>query len=180
MDFLHLVLHVPEQGPPSGPEIQRVLLHAAVYRHGHRLPTGGWIGDSLTKRYGRRVGRNYLALASLLLAAAFIAFGTQVASPRLASLVLAGGAGAVYLSLSSFWAVTADIAGTSAGTASGLVNMGSQLGGALTASLTPWIADHFGWTPSFLVAAALCVLAALAWLFVDPDKPIGVPAAAPR
>ena len=142
--------------------------------------TGGWIGDWLTKRYNRHVGRNYVALASLLLAAVFIAFGTQLASPKLASVILAGGAGAVYLSLSSFWAVTADIAGVSAGTASGLLNMGCQLGGALTASLTPWIADHFGWTPSFLVAAVLCVLAALAWLVVDPDSPIGQPSTAAR
>ena len=35
--------------------------------------------------------------------------------------------------------------------------LGAQLGGALTSSLTPWIAKEFGWTASFLVAAALCM-----------------------
>jgi ACS family glucarate transporter-like MFS transporter len=50
------------------------------------------------------------------------------------------------------------------------MNMGAQVGGALTASLTPWIADHFGWTASFLVAAVLCALGALAWLVVDPEQ----------
>jgi len=38
------------------------------------------------------------------------------------------------------------------------MNMGAQIGGAVTAQLTPWIAREFGWTASFLVAAALCVL----------------------
>jgi ACS family glucarate transporter-like MFS transporter len=52
------------------------------------------------------------------------------------------------------------------------MNMGGQTGGALTASLTPWIADRCGWTASFLVAAGLCALGALAWLFVNPDVPI--------
>jgi len=50
------------------------------------------------------------------------------------------------------------------------MNMGAQIGGAVTASLTPAIASRFGWTASFLVAAALCVTGALAWLLVDPAK----------
>ncbi|MGH9726058.1 MAG: MFS transporter [Candidatus Acidiferrales bacterium] len=48
--------------------------------------------------------------------------------------------------------------------------MGAQVGGAVTASLTPWIASRYGWTASFLVAAVLCVLGALAWLLVDPRR----------
>jgi ACS family glucarate transporter-like MFS transporter len=103
-------------------------------------------------------------------AAVFIACGSQVHGVRLASIVLAGGAGALYLSQSSFWSVTADIAGASAGSVSGFMNMGGQLGGALTGSLTPWIAVRYGWTASFLVAAALCVVGAVAWLFVNPQK----------
>ena len=134
---------------------------------------GGWIADILTKRFGKRAGRCGVAGASIGLAAIFIALATQVESARFASIVLASGAGALYFSLSSFWAVTADIAGASAGSASGLMNMGCQLGGALTASLTPWIADHFGWTPSFLVAAGLCALGAVLWAAVDPNTPIG-------
>jgi ACS family glucarate transporter-like MFS transporter len=85
---------------------------------------------------------------------------------------LAGGAGAIYLSQSAFWAVTADIAGKSAGTVSGLMNMGGQLGGAVTASLTPWIAEHFGWTASFLTAAVVCLVGSFAWGLVRPDQPI--------
>jgi ACS family glucarate transporter-like MFS transporter len=97
---------------------------------------------------------------------------TQVESARVASIVLAGGAGAIYLSQSAFWAVTADIAGKSAGTVSGLMNMGGQLGGAVTASLTPWIAEHFGWTASFLTAAVVCLVGSFAWGLVRPDQPI--------
>jgi ACS family glucarate transporter-like MFS transporter len=52
------------------------------------------------------------------------------------------------------------------------MNMGAQLGGAVTASLTPFIAAHFGWTTSFLVAAAMAFLSSAAWLVVDPDRPL--------
>jgi ACS family glucarate transporter-like MFS transporter len=132
-------------------------------------PLGGLISDRLTKWRGKRLGRCGVSVFSIALAGAFLVFGSNVASARLASVVLSGGAGALYLSQSSFWSVTADIGGASCGSVSGLMNMGGQIGGAVTASLTPWIASRYGWTASFLAAAALCVVGALSWLFVDPD-----------
>ncbi len=133
-------------------------------------PVGGWISDRLTKRYGTRIGRCGIAVVGIGLASIFIAIGTLVRSPQLASVVLAGGAGALYLSQSSFWSVSADIGGRSAGSVSGLMNMGGQIGGALTASATPAIATHFGWSASFLVAAALCACGAVAWLGVERTR----------
>ncbi len=131
---------------------------------------GGALNDRLTKWKGPRVGRCLLAAFGIALAGIFLALGSQVGSARLASVVLAGGAGALYLSQSSFWSLTADIAGPSSGSVSGLMNMGNQIGAAITASLTPWIAERYGWTMSFLVAAALCAIGACAWLFIDPRK----------
>jgi ACS family glucarate transporter-like MFS transporter len=135
---------------------------------------GGTINDRLTKRLGPRIGRCGLAAFAISIAGVFIAVGSQVQSARLASVVLAGGAGALYLSQSSFWSVTADIAGASAGSVSGFMNMGNQIGAALTASLTPWIAVRFGWTTSFLVAAGLCLVGAISWLFVNPSRQLRV------
>jgi ACS family glucarate transporter-like MFS transporter len=131
---------------------------------------GGSISDVLTKRQGPRVGRCMVAACSIALAGIFLVLGSEASSARLASVVLAGGAGALYLSQSSFWSVTADLAGSSSGTVSGFMNMGAQIGGAVTASLTPWIAGRFGWTASFLVAAALCCVGTAAWIFVDPRQ----------
>lgn len=136
---------------------------------------GGTLNDRLTKWKGRRLGRCILAASAIALAGVFIAFGSQVKSARMASIVLAGGAGALYLSQSSFWSLTADIAGPSSGSVSGFMNTGNQVGAAITASLTPWIAAHYGWTASFLVAAALCVVGAASWLIVDPERSLIVP-----
>ncbi len=129
-------------------------------------PVGGWISDRLTKSRGKRLGRCGVAGVGIAFAAVFIALGTQVDSARLATVVLAAGAGALYLSQSSFWSVSADIGGRSAGSVSGFMNMGGQIGGALTASLTPAIASHWGWTASFLVAAGLCAIGSMLWAFV--------------
>src|ERR1700687_4477907 len=136
---------------------------------------GGAISDRLTKWRNPRLGRCGLAAFSIALAGIFIAFGSQVDSARLASVVLAGGAGTLYLAQSSFWSVSADIAGESSGSVSGFMNMGAQVGGAVTASLTPAIAVRFGWTASFLVAATLCLLGAAAWLMVDPACTLASP-----
>jgi ACS family glucarate transporter-like MFS transporter len=135
---------------------------------------GGTINDRLTKWKGPRVGRCAVAAFAITIAGIFIAFGSQVQSARLASVVLAGGAGALYLSQSSFWSVTADLAGSSSGSVSGFMNMGNQTGAALTAVLTPWIAARFGWTTSFLVAAALCLVGAASWLVIDPSRHLTV------
>lgn len=133
---------------------------------------GGVINDRLTTRFGRRVGRCGLACVAIALAAAFLAVGPTIASARVASVVLAGGVGALYLAQSSFWSVSADIAGPSAGAVSGVMNMGAQFGGVVTASLTPWIGVHHGWPASFFTAAALCVVGAAAWTAVCPDREI--------
>jgi len=133
-------------------------------------PLGGVVSDAVTRARGARAGRSGVAVFAMILAAIFLAFGSNAENPRLAVLVLAGGAGALYLSQSSFWSVSADIGGASSGSVSGFMNMGNQIGGMITASLTPWIASRLGWKAPFFVAAALCLGGAAAWLFVDPLK----------
>ncbi len=133
---------------------------------------GGALSDRLTRIYGLRVGRCGLASVSLLFTAIFLVLGSKVHSPQLAGVILAGGAGALYLSQSSFWSVSVDIAGRSSGVFSSMVNMGGQIGGAVTASLTPWIAQRFGWTTSFGLSAALAVVGAICWMTVHPERPL--------
>ncbi|MGA8528657.1 MAG: MFS transporter [Acidobacteriaceae bacterium] len=132
---------------------------------------GGALSDGLTRRWGLRVGRCGLASAALLATAAFLMAGSQLQNPRLAGVVLAGGAGALYISQSSYWSVSVDISGVSSGVFSSIMNMGGQIGGAVTASLTPWIAQRYGWTTSFAVAAILALCSAGLWMTIRPDQP---------
>ena len=133
---------------------------------------GGALSDRLTRSYGLRVGRCGLASVAYFFTAVFLVLGSRVQSPQLAGVILAGGAGALYVSQSSFWSVSADIAGRSSGVFSSMVNMGAQVGGAVTASLTPWVAQRFGWTTSFAIAAALAVVGAFLWMTVHPERPL--------
>jgi MFS transporter, ACS family, glucarate transporter len=130
---------------------------------------GGVLGDWITSRRGLRAGRCGPGFFSLLVTAVLLVAGSRAASAPLAAITLAAGVGVLYISQSSYWSVTADIAGPSAGVVSAVMNMGAQIGGALTASLTPWLAQRFGWTSAFLAAALLAVAGAAAWLAVDPE-----------
>jgi len=133
-------------------------------------PLGGWLSDRLTRIYNPRLGRCYLSCAAIMLAGVFLVLGAETHGARLASIVLAGGAGALYLAQSSFWSVTAGLAGPSSGSVSGFMNMGGQVGAWFTTWLTPLIAARLGWTASLLAAAGLSLVGALAWLLVNPDR----------
>ena len=130
---------------------------------------GGVTSDWLARNYNARAGRCFLPAFALACTAILLVVGSRAENAQTASIILACGAGALYLAQSCFWSVTADFAGQFAGVVSGTMNMGCQLGAAVTASLTPLIAAHYGWNASFLTATVLSALGALAWLAVDPD-----------
>lgn len=129
---------------------------------------GGLAADALSKRRGERTGRCLLAGAAMVVAGLFVMAATQVDDARLAALVLAGGAGSLYVAQSAYWTLSANMGGRSSGAVSGVMNMGAQLGGVVTASLTPIIAHGFGWTASFVAAGAVALAGGVAWLLVDP------------
>ena len=136
---------------------------------------GGLASDWISKKIGLRWGRGGIAAVSFGLTAVFLVVGAQVRGPYAASIILAGGAGALYLSQSSFWAVSADIAGARSGVVSGVMNMGCQIGGAVTASLTPYIAGRMGWIAAFVFAAALAGVGGAMWLLVNPERGFTAP-----
>jgi ACS family glucarate transporter-like MFS transporter len=129
---------------------------------------GGVASDWLAHHVSPRVGRCYLPAFSLFLTGILLAVGSTVQSAVTATALLACAAGALYLSQSSFWSVTADFAGEHSSVVSGTMNMACQIGGAVTSTLTPMIAAQFGWQASFLTATTLAVLGAAAWLLVNP------------
>jgi ACS family glucarate transporter-like MFS transporter len=133
-------------------------------------PLGGWVSDRLATRIGARAGRCYIAACGMGLSGVFIALATYVADVRLAAIVLAAGSGSLYLAQSAFWTLSADIGRRSAATVAGLMNMGCQIGGVIVGILTPVLAQSFGWAASFLFTAAVCIVGAVAWLFIDPES----------
>ena len=72
---------------------------------------GGAASDWLARVWSPRVGRCILPASALVVTGLLLLVGSRAQSAMAATAVLACGAGALYVSQSSFWSVTADFAG---------------------------------------------------------------------
>lgn len=133
-------------------------------------PIGGWVTDRLAARHGLTAGRRQAGMAGMLLAGCAIGLGAWIDSPYLAIASLSLGAGWLYFSVGAYWSSTSDLSKTHAGSLSGLMNMGANIGGAISPTVTPWIAEQWGWPLSLGTAALVAVLGGLLWLWIDPEK----------
>ena len=132
-------------------------------------PAGGWLSDRLTARYGRRIGRAGVGGAGLWLTAGFIYGGALTGDPYRAILLLSLGAGILYATAGAYWASTIDLSHRHSGALSGLMNMGANLGGVVSPTLTPLIGEAWGWPAALTVAAGAAVLSGLLWIGVTFD-----------
>lgn len=137
---------------------------------------GGWLTDHLSRRYGLRAGRCYLGTTSFLLCATLLFASTLAAGAVTKAILLALALGSADLALSAAWAVPLDIAPDHAGVMTGWMNTLGNLGGLFGPLVVGYAVDRWqSWTIPFYVAAAIYAGGALAWLAVDPNKPIVTP-----
>ncbi|MGE0682169.1 MAG: MFS transporter [Candidatus Binatia bacterium] len=135
-------------------------------------PIGGLCSDALVKRYGLTLGRRAVAISGFLLAAVCMYVGAKAENPYTAVVLLSLGDGFLYFGGSAIFGTNIDIAGSHAGTVYGLTAMPLQFGGAIAPTLTPILADRFGWEAALQLAGLLSVFSAFLWLFIDAAKKI--------
>lgn len=135
-------------------------------------PLGGMCSDALVKRYGLTMGRRAIAISGFLLAAFCMYTGAQVENSYTAVALLSLGDGFLYFGAAAIVGTNIDIAGAHSGTVYGLTATLLQIGGAMAPTLTPIIADRFGWEAALQFAALLAVFSAFLWLFIDASNKI--------
>lgn len=133
-------------------------------------PIGGVLGDRITLRLGKTVGRRLVSMFGMLLAALGVVIGVLVSDIHVAIVALSIGAGAIYFALSSHWATTIDVSRKHAGTVSGIMNWGGNVGGISSPILTPIVAKRIGWTPALELAALIIFFGSLLWLWIRPEE----------
>ncbi len=133
-------------------------------------PLGGWTTDRLVSALGLTKARMIVGMIGMGLAGGLIAVGAWVDSQTVAIACLSLGAGWLYFTVGAYWSVTTDLSKTHAGTLSGVMNMGANVGGVISPSLTPWLADHWGWTASLLVAALIALCGGVMWMKIDASE----------
>jgi ACS family glucarate transporter-like MFS transporter len=134
------------------------------------IPLGGWVSDRLvTGGAGLAWGRRLVPLFGLGLSGFLLALGALTNNAYMAAVYLALSTAFVLCVEGPFWATMMEIAGPRSGTAGGIMNMGSNLGGMISPVLTPLLAAYIGWENALLVAAGISVLGALMWLWISPQ-----------
>jgi ACS family glucarate transporter-like MFS transporter len=133
-------------------------------------PLGGWATDRMATRYGVTRGRLVAGMSGMMCAGCAIGAGAFADSSFVAVASLSLGAGCLYFAVGAYWASTTDLSRAHAGTLSGLMNTGANVGGALSPSLTPWLANEWGWPVALAAAGAIAVVGAALWLKIDLDE----------
>ena len=95
------------------------------------------------------------------------AVGAGTANAYMAAFALALATACVLSVEGPFWATMMEIGGSRTGTAGGVMNMGSNIGGFISPALTPVLAARAGWDNALYIAAALAVIAAAMWLGIS-------------
>ncbi len=135
--------------------------------------TGGWLTDRLVRTRGLRVGRCGVGFAAFLGSAILIFASTLPFSAVTRAVLLAVALGSADLALGACWATPVDIAPRHAGVMTGFMNSVGNVGGLAAPLVMGYAVERLhSWTMPFYVTAVVYVLAAVAWLVIDPTRPI--------
>ncbi|MEW5977062.1 MAG: MFS transporter [Acidobacteriota bacterium] len=140
-------------------------------------PMGGWISDRLVLRYGKRSGRRLVPLVCLTSSAAMLCVGVNLSGTLSVATLLSLALGFAAATDGPFWATAIDLGGSEAGTASGIMNTGANVGGFIAPILTPWLASFIGWSGALYCSSAIVLTGVVCWFFIDLDSSVDSPGA---
>jgi MFS family permease len=140
---------------------------------------GCLVGAALVPRLARRFGsvalaRRIVAVAGFLGASACIFVFAGIEDPRRAMIVLGFAGFFNDFVMPAAWAGTMDIGGRYSGTVSGAMNMMGSIAGAASVLVVGYLLAWTGgnWTMTFYISAAIYLVGAVCWLFLDSHTPI--------
>jgi ACS family glucarate transporter-like MFS transporter len=133
-------------------------------------PLGGYVSDVMVRRLGHPWGRRVPVLICATACAILVMTGSRVQNPYAAIGLLAFAAGCNCVVAVTQWTLPNDISTHNAGAVAGVLNTTTNLGGALSPVLTPYIADRWGWITAFDFSAALLVVVFAIWFLVHPER----------
>jgi MFS transporter, ACS family, glucarate transporter len=133
------------------------------------IPLGGYISDRLAAgRKGAVKGRRIIPIFGMVGSGLLISVGAHTGNAVMAALSLALATALILCVEGPFWTMMMRIAGEKSGTAGGIMNMGSNIGGLVSPALTPLIASWIGWENALHVAAVIAIAGGLLWFRIRP------------
>ena len=131
---------------------------------------GGGLSDYVLRRTGsRRLGRQGVAIVSLLVCAS-LCFGAYfIENPNLAVLVISLGTFCYALGSPVGYAITIDMGGKHVATVFSTMNMSGNIGAALFPVVVARFQNAFGWESVLLLFVGMFIAAAICWALLRPN-----------
>lgn len=133
--------------------------------------SGGVISDALLRRtQSRRIARQGMAMASLLLCAGLIFAARFVGDPVLAVVVISTGMYCAGVVNPCYSATLMTCGGSQTATWSAITNMCGNFGAASFPILVPWLIAHAGgWDAVLFAFGGIYIIATLFWAFIRSE-----------
>ena len=132
------------------------------------IPLGGYISDRLVAgSMGLGWGRRAIPMLGLSSAGIFLALGAVATNAYFAVAYLTLATASVLAVEGPCWATMMELAGPRSGTAGGVMNLGSNIGGLISPALTPILAAHLGWKSALCVGGGISVIAGALWFGIS-------------
>jgi MFS family permease len=144
--------------------------------------SGGVAADAILRRWPRpTLVRRVVGCSAYSISAVLLVWAVQCDSPQATALLAASSIMAAHLTIPTWWSCAIEISGRHIGALFGLMN-GTGVIGAMSSqfmfgSFADWRQSqgYMGrdqWDPAFLIVAAVLMVAAVCWAFVDTSQAI--------
>ncbi len=130
-------------------------------------PVGGWFSDRVARNFGRRRGRQVAVWVGMGLSATLLYAGSHTTNTSFALPMMALAAGFLMFAGANFWAACIDLAPNHSATLSAMMNTLASVGGAISSTVTAYIATRHSWAQALDLAAFITIVSGLLWIFVD-------------
>jgi ACS family glucarate transporter-like MFS transporter len=130
-------------------------------------PLGGWFSDRVAKNFGRRRGRQVAVWVGMGLSSSLLYAGSHTTNTSFALPMMALAAGFLMFAGANFWAACIDLAPNHSATLSAMMNTLASVGGAISSTVTAYIATRHNWARALDLAAFITIVSGLLWIFVD-------------
>jgi MFS family permease len=158
-----------------GYSLKQMGIYAALPRLAGTLGDlmGGWLSDLILRWTSNiTVARQSVGITGFIIAAAGIIPATITHDPGTCVVFSCIAFFGLELTVGVSWALPLDIAADYAGSASAVMNMCGNIGGAISPTILAYLVSGYGWNVPFFVASGLCVLAALLFIKIDASRRI--------
>ena len=134
----------------------------------------GFLSARLARRIGTAWARKLIAAVGMTGAAVMLLVSVWLEDPTWAMVAMGMASFFNDLVMPSAWGACMDVGGRFAGTYSGSMNMMGNFGGVAGPIVVGYIlqATAHNWALTFYVSAAVYLLGAVLWLFIDPVTPL--------